>query len=822
MIDDDEDDWFITSQIANEMTSLQVELSWARSSDEALTLLDCRPFDVFLVDYLLDGMTGIELLKTLKQLKDVPIILLTGYGSADLEERAIQLGAADYLVKDQFNAEQFQRCLRYAIDRHKANQYLYLFKRALDTSYNGVLIADANAEDMPIVYVNKSFERITGYTSAEVLGKNCRFLQGSVANDNARQTIRNALATESECHLVIQNFRKDGSMFWNNLFLSPVPDDSGCLNYYIGIQNDITEQKRYEAELEFNASHDLLTGLPNRALLQDRLLQSCQTTRRHSRTVAVLYIDLDGFKLVNDSLGHSTGDVLLIEVAARINRQIRTGDTLARLGSDEFVAVLTDLIHEDDVVLVAERILEEITKNFVINTHEIHLTTSIGISFSDGSLQDPVQLIQQADLAMQRAKALGHNNYQWFSDKLNKAAGKQLSLRNRLQKALTNKDFKLFYQPQIDAQSGKVVALEALLRWPQPAGNDAICPAEFIPVAEESGQIVPLSVWLFEEACIFNKSLQENGIATLVMAVNVSSIHFQRPDFVPTVEHVLAVTGMKAEYLELEITENVLFDNSELAIYKLRQLKDLGVKISIDDFGTGFSSLNYLKRLPIDKIKIDRSFINEIISNNHDAAITKSIIAMAHLLDLKVIAEGVETEAQVGFLNKTLCDEYQGFFFAKPMPANDAEEFLKHFDKFQTVQKKAREQTILLLDDEQNILHALVRLLRKDEYKILCAINAEQAFELLALNDIQVILSDQRMPNISGTEVLKVVKELYPDTIRIVLSGFTDLKSVTEAINTGAIYKFLTKPWNEVELRSEVRQAFMQYDKNMHSIRGEV
>lgn len=822
LVDDDEDDWFIARELAAEMPLLKADLSWARSSAQAQELLVNNDFDVVLVDYLLDGMNGVELLGKLKKTKDIPIILLTGQGSAELENKAIVHGAADYLIKGQFSAEQLQRCLRYAIDRHRVNQHLYLYKRALDASYNGVVIADANAEDMPIVYVNKSFERITGYYASEVLGKNCRFLQCKAQDDSARQIMRTALSTKSDCHLVLQNVRKDGSVFWNNLYLSPVPDDSGQVNYYIGIQNDITEQKRYEAELEYNASHDLLTGLPNRALLQDRLSQSCQTSQRHGRSVAVLFIDLDGFKLVNDSLGHATGDILLIEVAARINRQIRPGDTLARLGGDEFVAVLADLAHEEDVVLVAERILEEITKVFAIHEHEIHLTASIGISLSDGNVDDPMQLIQQADLAMYRAKAMGHNTYQWFNQELDKAVGKQLNMRNQIQKALANKEFQLYYQPQIDARSGKVTAIEALLRWPQAGNDEFITPAEFIPIAEESGQIVPLSEWVFEQACIFNQQLQQQGVAELVVAVNVSSTHFQRTDFVATIEQVLQTSGMAAQFLELEITENVLFDHSELAIHKLQQLKKLGVRVSIDDFGTGFSSLNYLKRLPIDKIKIDRSFIQEIIRDHHDAAITQGIINMAHLLGLRVIAEGVETEAQLAFLNKTLCDEYQGFYFAKPMPALQVQRFLQAFSHSPKTKEQTKPRTILLLDDEQNILHALVRLLRKDEYQLLCANSAEEAFELLAMHDIQVILSDQRMPQMNGTEFLKVVKQLYPDTIRIVLSGYTDLKSVTDAINSGAIYKFITKPWNDAELRKEIQQAFLQVERKAQAGRGDL
>lgn len=821
LVDDDEDDWVITRDLVADMPILQVELEWACSSESALAKLAAADFDIVLVDYLLDCLTGVELLAKLKLTKDTPIILLTGQGSVELENLAIQHGAADYLVKGEFSAEQLQRTLRYALDRHKASQNLHLYKRALDASYNGIVIADATLDDMPIVYVNKSFERITGYSAAEVTGKNCRFLQGQAADGNARAIIRSALLQRTECHLVLQNIRKDGSTFWNNLYLSPVPDENGQVHYYIGIQNDITEQKRYEAELEYSANHDLLTGLPNRALLQDRLLQSCQTSRRHGRSVAVLFIDLDGFKLVNDSLGHATGDILLMEVASRINRQIRPGDTLARLGGDEFVALLADLAREEDVVLVADRILAEINKVFVINGNEIYLSASIGISLSDGTLAEPSQLIQQADLAMYRAKALGHNTYQWFSKELDRAVGQQLSMRNRIQKALANQEFQLYYQPQIDGLSGKVLAIEALLRWPQVDGNSFITPAEFIPVAEDSGQIVPLSVWVFQQACLYNKQLQNRGFAELVVAVNVSSTHFQRADFVPTIEQVLRQSGMSAQFLELEITENVLFDHSELAIHKLVQLKSLGVRISIDDFGTGFSSLNYLKRLPINKIKVDRSFIQDIISDHHDAAITQGVINMAHLLGLRVIAEGVETEAQLAFLNKSLCDEYQGFYFARPMPASLLETFLDDFNHLPKAKEQTRQRTILLLDDEQNILHALVRLLRKDEYQILCASNAEHAFELLAIHDVQVILSDQRMPLLNGTEFLKVVKELYPDTVRIVLSGYTDLKSVTDAINSGAIYKFITKPWNDIELRAEIQQAFMQFERKRQTSRGE-
>jgi EAL domain-containing protein (putative c-di-GMP-specific phosphodiesterase class I)/CheY-like chemotaxis protein len=357
------------------------------------------------------------------------------------------------------------------------------------------------------------------------------------------------------------------------------------------------------------------------------------------------------------------------------------------------------------------------------------------------------------------------------------------------------------------------VGVEALLRWDHPS-KGFISPALFVPIAEDTGQIIPLSQWVLDTACRQIKALSEQGMTGPSVAVNISPVHFQRSNFVESIQAILSKHRLAAELLELEITETVLLGNAERAIDTLHQLKRLGVKIAIDDFGTGFSSLNYLKRLPIDKVKIDRSFVQEIISDRHDAAITQGIISMAHHLRLKVIAEGVETEPQFAFLKKSQCDEFQGYYFAKPMPFAELQDFLRA--RMLTLEPgqlagKEQEQTLLLLDDEENILRALARLLRRDGYKILMATRAQDAFELLAKHDVQVILSDQRMPEMSGTEFLSLVKDLYPDTIRIVLSGYTDLKSVTDAINQGAIYKFLTKPWDDEQLRQNINQAFREH-----------
>ena len=567
--------------------------------------------------------------------------------------------------------------------------------------------------------------------------------------------------------------------------------------------------------LQHLASHDALTALPNRALLSQRLSQAMRDAQRTDSRVAAMFIDLDGFKPINDSLGHAIGDQILVEVAQRLRQQIRPDACLARLGGDEFIVVVPNLPRPEDVDPLAERISKSLSQPYNVGSCELHITASIGISLSPTDTPSPDQLVQQAELAMHQAKKQGRNNCQWYSLELEQRVDERVNLRNQLQKAIENEAFTLNYQPQVDSASDRVVGYEALLRW-QHAELGCISPQQFIPLAEDTGQIVSLSEWVLKTACRDARLLLDQGYRDATMAVNVSAVHLQRSNFVERLQQILEQTQLPPGALELEITESVLLDNPEQAIKTLQALKRLGVRLAIDDFGTGFSSLSYLKRLPIDKIKIDRSFVRDITSDQRDAAISKGLISMAHHLKLKVIAEGVETEAQVGFLKKHHCDEFQGYYFAKPMAWEQLQQFLQdrgsqpcHPPSEQAGEGK--QQTLLLLDDEGNILRSLTRLLRRDGYQILAASNAEDAFALLATHDVQVILSDQRMPQMSGTEFFSRVKELYPETIRIVLSGYTDLKSITDAINQGEIYKFLTKPWEDEPLRAAIAEAFQHY-----------
>jgi diguanylate cyclase (GGDEF)-like protein len=571
---------------------------------------------------------------------------------------------------------------------------------------------------------------------------------------------------------------------------------------------DLGERRDDQAEPGRSAMCDALTGLPNRTLLLDRLRQALALSARVARVPAMLYIDLDQFKEVNDSLGHDAGDQVLRVVAQRLAGALRPGDTLARLSGDEFLVLLPDLARADDAAAVAHKLIEAAAAPYEVAGRQLYCSCSIGVAVADTSTE-PQALIQRANLAMHEAKRVGRSNVQCYVDALAVRAGERLEMRTQLQAAIARHEFTLEYQPQLDLATQRVCGVEALLRWRHPTLG-TIAPSRFVQVAEETGQIVAIGDWVLDEACRQQRQWLDSGLFDGWVAVNVSGVQVRRPGFVERVEAVLARHGLPAARLELELTESVMMNCAGATLDTLTRLRALGVRLSIDDFGTGFSSLAYLKRMPIDKVKIDRSFVNDITCDSNDASITLSVIAIAHHLRLRVVAEGVETPAQLAYLRRHRCDEVQGFLVAQPLPPPALERLVREFRPPQAALAGDDDgaPTLLLVDDEPNILRALTRTLRRDGYRILTAGSARQAFELLAENEVQVVLSDQRMPAMSGTDFLGEVKSLYPDTVRLVLSGYTDLAAVTEAINRGAIYRFLTKPWVDEQLREHVREAF--------------
>ncbi|HER34382.1 MAG: EAL domain-containing protein [Halothiobacillaceae bacterium] len=551
--------------------------------------------------------------------------------------------------------------------RKRQERRLRTLERSVEASIHGVVIADARRPDLPIVYTNAAFSRITGYAAEEAIGRNCRFLQGEQTDPDGVREIREALAKRESVRVLLRNYRKDGSQFWNELHVAPVEDEAGEISHFVGLQNDVSEHKSYEAQLAFNATHDGLTGLANRALFEDRLRHATDLSRRREGRVAVLFIDLDEFKPINDSLGHAVGDKILVEVARRLDAQMRAEDTLARFGGDEFVALLADIPDEEEALRVAERLLPSLRHAYRVDGRELYLSASIGITISEPGMVNPLSLIQQADMAMYRAKQQGRNTCQIFNQEINRQVRRRVGLRNDLQEALDHEAFQVFYQPLVRGKDRHIDGFEALLRWHHPT-HGWVSPATFIPLAEETGQIIPLSEWILERACRDMKSLVDQGLKGGRVAINLSPLQFHRPNFLDTIHRTLELTGLPADRLELELTEGILMNETESAIDTLHRLRDSTVSVSIDDFGTGFSSLSYLKHLPIDKIKIDRSFVQGVEASADDSAIVQGIISMAHHLGIKVVAEGIETEAQREILVGWGCDILQGYLFARPMP----------------------------------------------------------------------------------------------------------------------------------------------------------
>ncbi|OHB30449.1 MAG: hypothetical protein A2X79_03410 [Desulfuromonadaceae bacterium GWB2_53_15] len=699
------------------------------------------------------------------------------------------------------------------IEHRRAEDALRLRHQAVESSSNGIMITDAHAPDNPIIYVNPAFERMTGYGAQEVFGRNPRFLAGEDSEQMGLEEIRAALREQREGSAVLRNYRKDGSLFWNELSLSSVRDESGRVTNFVGILNDITERKQYEEQLEYQSNHDGLTGLPNRNLLADRLTQTLSYAGRYHQQAAVMFIDLDHFKFINDSLGQDTGDQLLKSTAKRLAQCLRSIDTVARHGADEFVVILPDLADGADAADAARRIQEAVGQPFKTGEHELIVTCSTGISIYPKDGADVQTLLKNADAAMYRAKELGRNNFLFYTNELNDKAGARWTMEKHLRQALKKDELILHYQPQVDLATGQITGMESLIRWQSPELG-LVPPDRFIPLAEETGLIVPIGEWVLRTSCAQNKAWQDAGLPPLVMAVNLSPRQFRQEDLVERVAQALLDSGLEARYLEIEIIESLVMHDVERVSTILKELKVLGVQLAMDDFGTGYSSLSYLKRFPFDKLKIDLSFVRDITSDPNSAAIARAIIAMGHSMNLRVIAEGVETEGQLGYLRSNSCDDMQGFLFSRPVPSGEFEQMLRENRRLEFPAEGGghRDRTLLLVDDEAHVIAALKRMLDGEGYKILAAGSAVEGFELLATNRIGAVVSDMCMPGMNGTEFLRRVKEIYPDIVRIMLSGAADMDSLSDAINHGAIFKFIIKPWEDDLLRLSIRGAFKHYE----------
>ena len=671
---------------------------------------------------------------------------------------------------------------------------------------DGICITDP---DTRILTVNEAFVQVTGYTAGEAIGRTPAMLKSGVHGQAFYQTLWESLNRDDAWQGEITNRRKNGELVTAWLNISAVRDQAGILTHYVGLFSDLSERREAAERIQYLSSYDPLTDLPNRNLLTDRLAQALINAARFQRQTAVILLDVDRFHLINESFGPPVGDRLLQEIAQRLQQLLRDGDTVGRRSGTEFGLVMANMGHERDAIALAQRLLDAIAEPFCLGEQTLLLTASIGISLAprDGNGAD--ELLKTADIALSRAKQAGRNTFRFYAPEMDADAARRLGLESALRSALKNNEMAVHYQPQVSLESGRVIGMEALLRWQNPLFG-SVSPGEFIPLAEDNGMIIPIGEWVLFTACAQARRWHDLGLTTpLRLAVNLSARQFRQADLDRIVARALTESGLPADLLELEITESAFIDDAEEAIAMCRKLKQLGVKLSLDDFGIGYSSLSYVSRFPFDKIKIDQSFVEDIIENPVNAAIATAAIVMARSLNLSILAEGVETEAQARFLRGRRCDAIQGFLFSPALPAGEFEQLLSGRSSLPIADiPSSGKQTLLIVDDEPNILNALSRLLRREGFQILTASSPLVAFEHLAKQPVQVILSDQRMPDMSGTEFFARVRQLYPETIRIVLTGYTDLDSVTGAINRGAIYKFLTKPWDDDQLREEIREAF--------------
>ena len=557
-------------------------------------------------------------------------------------------------------------------ERKRAEEQLKLAGKVFDGTAESIVVTDAQQN---IVSVNQAFTQLTGFAPQDVLGTQHALLHAHVATAATPDSIRLALQADGHWQGELWGRRKDGALFPQWLATTAVKSAQGEVTHYVSIAHDLTERKAAEERIHFLAYYDALTQLPNRVLLLDRLEVALAKAQRHGQHVAVLFLDLDRFKYVNDSLGHTAGDELLQAVAAVLRGQLRQEDTLARLGGDEFVIVLGDLPSAPDAALVAAKVLQAVNVPYQLAEHELTVSTSIGIAIHPQDGVDPASLIKNADAAMYHAKKRGRNNYQFYTQELNERAFQHLFLETALRRGLERGEFELHYQPLVDARTGRIAGAEALIRWNRPDVG-LVLPGQFIALAEESDLILTIGDWVLREACRQNRAWQDAGLPAIPVAVNLAEASFRQPHMERTVLDVLQESGLSSSYLELELTERTVMEDAQTTIATLKRLKDAGVLLSIDDFGTGYSSLAYLKRFPIDKLKIDASFIRHVTTDSDDAAITRSIVGLGHSLRRQVVAEGVETQEQLVFLRAEGCDVLQGYRFSPPLPAGEFAELL--------------------------------------------------------------------------------------------------------------------------------------------------
>jgi diguanylate cyclase (GGDEF)-like protein/PAS domain S-box-containing protein len=673
LVEDNAGDARLFREMLDEYGGHVAVLTIVESMCDAETHLAENASDMILLDLGLPDSQGLDAVRRARlAAPHVPLVVLTGLDDESLATKALQEGAQDYLIKGQIDPRALLRALRHAVERKTMEDALFVEKERAQVTLNcigdAVICTDIAGN---ITFHKLVADKMTGWARQEAAGKPMADVL-QILDGASRETIPNpmeiAVGQDQTVHLPANCLliRRDGFETPIEDCVSPIHDREGHATGAVVVFRDVSAARAAALEIIHSAHHDFLTGLPNRMLLSDRVNQVISLAQRHGKKVAVLFLDLDGFKHINDSLGHAVGDKLLQSIAKCLVDCVRGSDTVSRQGGDEFVVLLSEVEHSEDAAITARRMLQAVAGVHPVGQHDLHITTSIGLSvFPDDGL-DAETLIKNADTAMYQAKENGRQSFQFFKPAMNVRAVERQSIEEALRTALERQELALHYQPKINLRTGAITGAEALVRWTHPT-RGPVSPGQFIPVAEDCGLILPIGNWVLREACRQAHAWLEAGLPLASIAVNISAMEFRHEDFLDGIFAALDDTRLHPKFLELELTESVLMKRAESAASVLQTLRARGVQLAIDDFGTGFSSLSYLRRFPIDALKIDQSFVRQISTAPDETAIVTAIISMGRSLNLRVIAEGVETQDELAFLQAHQCDEAQGYYFGRPV-----------------------------------------------------------------------------------------------------------------------------------------------------------
>nr|ACN58810.1 GGDEF family protein [uncultured bacterium BLR9] len=682
LVEDNAGDADLIREMLDDDVSQRVEITHLVRISQIRDCLADDQFDVMVLDLGLPDAQGLEAVRAARACTpNIPLVVLTGLDDGHLASLALEEGAQDYLLKGEINARGLRRALRYAIDRKAIEEKLFAEQESARVTLNSIADAVISADlSGNITFLNSVAEKLTGWQQNEALGRPIADIL-KVVDEITREPRGSTVERPNQLHRSTKApsnsilVRRDGSELPIDESRAPILDRQGQIAGTVTVLHDVSVTRAMELKMAHLAQHDFLTDLPNRRVLDDRLRQAISLARRQGKQLAVLFVDIDRFKHINDSLGHGMGDKALQSMAERLTTCVRASDTVARQGGDEFVILLAEVTTADDAAIVAKKILSAVALPHRIGRHELQISASIGISTCPNDADDAETLIKHADIAMYQAKEKGRNNYQFFRADMNERVLQRQSLESSLRLALERQEFLLHYQPKMNLETGHITGMEALIRWRHPELG-LVPPASFIGVAEDCGLMQPIGRWVLQEACRQVKEWMVAGLNPVPVAVNVSAVEFRRKHFFDGVISTLRETDLDPRYLELELTETVLMKEAEPTIAVLHALKSAGVKLAIDDFGTGYSSLSYLTRLPVDTLKIDRSFVTDVTTRTDNAAIVSAIIGMGKSLNLNVIAEGVETQEQLALLRSHCCAEGQGYYFSRPVSVPAVAELL--------------------------------------------------------------------------------------------------------------------------------------------------